>query len=671
MFVRNLALIGILALVVSSCAVKPERLDSASAYRFAERNLAEVTANQESVVGNISLYDAMARAIKYNLDFQVEIYNEFLKSDELAVARLEVLPSLVANSSYNGRSNEAGGTTAVLRSDKSRFNGDITLSWNILDFGLSYIRAKQAADTILIAEERRRKIINRVIGDVRTAYWRAVSANRLISGLQRLTKRVRYAISNSEALQQEGVSSPLTALTYQRELVEIQQQIQALQLELSVAKTQLAALMNISPGRKFKLSPGKIRTGLGRLRITTDEMINSAMENRPEIRDLQYKLRINDSETKSALLELLPSANIFAGANIDTDSFLLNSNWVGWGAKASWNLMRVFQYPAKKRLIQSKENLLKKRALAVTMAIMTQVYVSKARYRHVQKIYFTADKHLRIQREILRQIRESAAADQASEQTLIREEMNTLASRAKRDIAYADLQNAYANIYTAMGLDPYKSDILLKKNVNAISASLRSLWIERGAQSGALRLRKRISKPNQSGASSNSGSLVATEIRRLPNAEIAVVQSVEDSNKVGANEDKELQKSGFFSRLAERRKRRRAIKQPKQETLPLRANKSIVTASEPTNDNARTRSSKKPNTARKPGIFSRLASRRKQRISDKSITKSETVEKPDEIAIPTPAVRGAMLVEKNKKPGFFSRLAARSKSRKLAEARLN
>ncbi len=499
---RNALTIGFMSLFLASCVALPERLDSAAVSSFADDNLARVTANQEPILRPVTLYDAMARAIKYNLDFRVELYNELLESRQFKNAKLEMLPLLVANSNYTGRNNDAGGTTALLRSDKERFNGDITLSWNILDFGLSYVRAKQAADKVLIAEERRRKIINRVIENVRTAYWRAISADRLIVGLQRLVVRVRRAIRDSEALQKDGVSSPLTALTYQRELVEIQQRIQTLQSDLVVAKTQLSALMNIAPGQNYKLATGNLRIGLTQLRLNADEMVYTAMENRPEIRDVQYNRRINQKEAKAALLELLPSANIFAGGNIDSDTFLLNSNWVSWGAKATWNLLNVFKYPARKRLVEAKDQLLDTRALAITMAIMTQVHVSRARFINARKLYFSAAKHLKIQSGILRQIRESAAADQASEQTLIREEMNTLVSRVKRDVAYADLQNAYANIYSAMGLDPYTAESIASDDLTTISSSLKNMWIERGARSGTLMVKQKRNKRYKSGESS-------------------------------------------------------------------------------------------------------------------------------------------------------------------------
>ena len=97
----------------------------------------------------------------------------------------------------------------------------MTLSWHVLDFGLSYVRAKQQADKQLIAEEMRRKVANKMLEDVRAAYWRAVSADRLQDKLKWLNGRVNKALSNSKRQYRAGITSPVTALTYRRELLDI------------------------------------------------------------------------------------------------------------------------------------------------------------------------------------------------------------------------------------------------------------------------------------------------------------------------------------------------------------------------------------------------------------------------------------------------------------------
>ena len=192
---------------------------------------------------------------------------------------------------------------------------------------------------MLIADEMKRKVINRIIEDVRTAYWRAVSADRLIARLRHLESRTRRALADSRRVSSEGRTSPITALTYERELVEIKRTIQELQRDLSVAKSQLAALMNVRPGTPFRLQLfRRVHSGL-RLKSSADDMIWTALQNRPELREVAYRQRINRQEAHAALLELLPNFRMFASTNYDSNRFLLNNHWFEWGAQATWHLL--------------------------------------------------------------------------------------------------------------------------------------------------------------------------------------------------------------------------------------------------------------------------------------------------------------------------------------------
>ena len=98
--------------------------------------------------------------------------------------------------------------------------------------GLSYVRAKQAGDEALIANEMRRKVVNRVIEDVRTAYWRALASEHLVARLRGLEGRVRSAMAESRKLFNDRQTSPVAALTYERELIEIKRELQRMEGEL-------------------------------------------------------------------------------------------------------------------------------------------------------------------------------------------------------------------------------------------------------------------------------------------------------------------------------------------------------------------------------------------------------------------------------------------------------
>lgn len=493
--IKKLLISTSIPLLLAGCAVTPKPFEQNDLQTQSEDRLSGFTAGQEALTQPITLYEAMARAIKYNLDFKVELYEEALRAKELNLASYDLLPQLVSNAGYTGRNNFSGASSSALigpreigaqslvastSSERNVFNGDINLSWDILDFGLSYIRAKQQADEVLIASERKRNVINRVIEDVRTAYWRAVSAERLISKLTILENDIESVLQSSEEALAGRRTSPLSNLTYQRELLTIKEEIQNLQEELAIAKQQLAALINIDPGQNFELyMPDRSKSAID-FGMDAETMVSTALRHRPELREVSYRQRINQKEAKAALLDLLPSLRAYGGFNYDSNDFLFNNNFVGWGARASWNLVEAFKYPARKSTIKAQDELLRQRELALTMAVITQVHVSRTRYELAKRKVATISRFHKVQTQILDQISAGYETKRISRQTFIREQMNKLVAEAKYDIAVADLQNAYANIHSSMGIDPFGADITGDENVSELSGKLQALWESRG-----------------------------------------------------------------------------------------------------------------------------------------------------------------------------------------------
>jgi len=476
--------------LLAGCGVKPEPLTPSDLQSTAERNFQRVDADQEPVAAPIDLYEAMARALKYNLDYKVELMDEALKSRELDLSRYDMLPQLVASGGYAGRNNFSGASSLSLitrrqslepstSAEKNLYTADLTLSWDVLDFGLSYVRAKQKADEVLISQERRRKVANRIIEDVRTSYWRAVSAQRLLDKLQQLEDSVSVTLESSERLAERRLSAPLTALTYQRELVEIQGNIRRLQRELVIAKAQLAALMNLKPGTEFSLVLPDRTLAMPEVKYSGEDMMMTALQNRAELREVSYRQRINAKELDAALLSALPSFRGILGVNVDSNDFLYNNDWMQWGARASWNVLNLFRYPAQKKTVKAQEDLLRQRELALTMAVLTQVHVARARFAHLSEELSTASHQMRVQDKIMTQVRAGHKAGAMSQQTLLREEMNTLVAEVKYDIAYADAQNGYANLFGSMGIDDFGPELTGRESVQTLRASLSKLWDDR------------------------------------------------------------------------------------------------------------------------------------------------------------------------------------------------
>ncbi|ARU86672.1 TolC family protein [Pseudomonas sp. M30-35] len=468
--------------VLSACSVTPEKLTSADLETNAERNLRLVDAEQDPITGSIDLNQAVARALKYNLDYKVELMEHALRARELDLSRYDMLPQLVSSVGYAGRNNYSGSSSRSLISgqeslepstsaEKDIFSADLTLSWDVLDFGLSYVRAQQKADQVLIAMERRRKVANRIIEEVRIAYWRSVSAERLMAKLHQLESSVQETLTNGQRLSERRLSSPLTALTYQRELIDIQSNVRQLQRELVVAKAQLSALMNVRPGTKYSLVLPDRGAEIPKVHYSGEEMMMTALQHRSELREVSYLQRINAKELDVAMLSALPNFKTFIGVNYDTNDFLYNNNWLQYGASASWNVLNLFRLPAHKRTVKAEEALLQQRELALAMAVMTQVYVSRAQLAHRRGELDSASRKYKVQSLILDQIKGGYGAGAMSKQTLLREEMNTLVTEVKYDIAYAEAQGAYANLFSSMGIDSFGSYLTGERNVVTLSHS--------------------------------------------------------------------------------------------------------------------------------------------------------------------------------------------------------
>ena len=472
--------------MLQGCAVKPKPYSPAQYAEFAALNRAQITENQRKIEGPIDLYQAMARALKYNLEYRVKAAEAGLRISELNFAHYSMLPTIVANSGYTGRNNVNASSSFNLSTntpnfspstsqDKKQKSADLSVSWNILDFGLSYVRARQAGDKALISAELHRKVSQRLLEEVRNTYWRAVSYQRLSGRLARLEKRISRARANNRYIARSGVTSKTAALLDERQLVKIASAIKYLHRDIAVAKAHLAELMNVPPGTNFKLAQARQVPMPGRIGMSLDTMINRAIRDRAELHDNWDQQRINKREATAAMLELLPSIEAYAGPKWNSNSFLLNANWVSWGAKASWNLMKVFQYPAKSRMLKHQDEVLRMRALALTISVMTQVHVSRIKY-YLRRQELQAAADLRsVQSRLLRQFRSEEKARLISENKLLAEEMNTLIAEAKYDIANAELQAAYANLYATIGWDPYAS-LDSSMSLEDLETALRDSW---------------------------------------------------------------------------------------------------------------------------------------------------------------------------------------------------
>ena len=93
------------------------------------------------------------------------------------------------------------------------------------------------------------------------------------------------------------------------------------------------------------------------------------------------------------------------------------------------------------------------------MAVITQVHVSLARHGTSSGRLQTANRFLETQRAIQKQTDANFELQEISRHIRLRERMNTIIAQTERDVAYADVQNAFATLVSSVGLDPLPNRI--------------------------------------------------------------------------------------------------------------------------------------------------------------------------------------------------------------------
>ena len=94
--------IGLATFSLSACAVKPEAITLDQQIAQASADRVRMFDAQEPVTRPISLDEAMARAVKYNLQQRLTLMERALEDNLLDVQNLDMLPKLAARAGWRG-----------------------------------------------------------------------------------------------------------------------------------------------------------------------------------------------------------------------------------------------------------------------------------------------------------------------------------------------------------------------------------------------------------------------------------------------------------------------------------------------------------------------------------------------------------------------------------------
>ena len=457
--------VACMPLVLAACgSVSPKPFSQAEIGERVSQDVASMYKDQEVIAAPIDFHEAAARALKYNLDYKLKLMETALSRSLHDVSTYEMLPRLVAGAGYSSRNNDSGGTSVLIEpprsvslnpstsQERSHTMSNLSFSWNALDFGVSYLRAQQKADQVLMAEERRSKVIQNVLQDVRNSYWRAVGAQKLLPRVDGLLERVNTALERAKAIEKQGIMPQAQVLGYQRALLDAVSTLTLRRQDLELAKAELRALMSVEPGVEFTLAEQN-ELALPRVSVDVEKLERLALEKRPEIMEEWYRKRVTENDIKAAKVLLWPNISLDAGWQYDSNKYLYNSTWFDTGIRVSWNLLKLTQYPALKKAHQAQNDTDDMRRLALSMAVLTQVRVGLQRYNlSLQELKFS-EESLGVDKRLLNYAQAAAKSQFDSELEVIRTEARALLGEYQRYAAYSNAQAAWGRVYNSVGLD--------------------------------------------------------------------------------------------------------------------------------------------------------------------------------------------------------------------------
>jgi len=459
------------ALLLAACssAVKEQPYTEDQNQERARSDQVRMYGEQEPVNGPITFYEAAARGLKYNLDYRLKLLESALSANLRDVSSHEMLPRLVASAARTGRTNDSGGTSIGIEdrqvslrpsTSEERYHtiAGLGLSWNTLDFAVSYYRTAQRSDQILMAEERRRKVAQNVLQDVRSAYWRALGAQRLLPQVDGLLARTNDALRQAREAQDRGLLPRQEILAYQRALLDSISLLTQRRQDLEFAQAELRALMSLPPTQPMQLVDMP-DPPLPKLSADLTQLEQVSLVRRPEIQEEWYRQRVNQRDLDIAKAQLWPSVGVDFSARYDSNQYLYNSHWGATGIEVSINLLRLLQMPSLNAAQQSQFQTDELRRVALSMAVLTQVRIGALRYSLAMQELQFANESLTVDTNLLDYARSARKTSLGSDLELIRAEGRFLLSRYQREAAQASAQAAWGRLYNSVGLDVFPATI--------------------------------------------------------------------------------------------------------------------------------------------------------------------------------------------------------------------
>lgn len=375
-----------LAVTLAGCTA-PRALTVSDLTEAGRQRMALLDSRQSALADGVSLAEAMSWAMDNNLALRAEALERTVATNNRKLATLGMLPNLTAQAGYNWRSKQSASSSENIAtgvqslvpstsSERESTTASLEASWNVLDFGLAWLRARTEGDRALMAEESRRRVAHQLALDVVTAWDRAAAFQRVEPSLVQARTDLAQALRHLDAVAASRLRDPVDVLEQRNALLLILKRMDGLVLQMDQSRDELARLLGLPAGAALTVEADSSPV-IGVLPLADVRALQYvALLNRPEVRQSLYAKRSADRNGYKRLIEQFPALLLKYGTNYDSNKYLVHNAWDDASASLSIGLMRLASLPLQRRQAAIEREQAELQADLEATAVLSQVAIA-------------------------------------------------------------------------------------------------------------------------------------------------------------------------------------------------------------------------------------------------------------------------------------------------------
>lgn len=421
----------------------------------------------------LTLDDVINLGLRNNLEVRIAKLDEEIADRETLAQRLRMLPGLNADARFEYRDELRQSDVYNWQLDmdqrdytvselKDSFKANLSLTWNLLDTALAYVRSTASEMREQAMEKQRRRQEQQLALDITKAYWQAAALEDALDYVHAVEKELKGIKRNIDAAVVAGDMDRMDGAEIELRLKELELTIRQLQANLSTSRLELSRLMGLNQNVQYTLARPPIKPIVAALphtkELDIDALEEYALTHRPELFRSDIQVMIQKEETKTAFLSLFPGVSFFTATHYDDNRLLYSNTWNSVGAGVGWNLLNIPSTLATLKGRKIAVNMAEAQRMMMTVGVITQVHIALLDYAIKVDRFRLLEETYQLAANLLDMAKEKSQMNRLPKLAVTQRYLEEMAAKLRRDEAVVDMMVAHKRLCVSIGVAPQNCD---------------------------------------------------------------------------------------------------------------------------------------------------------------------------------------------------------------------